>query len=146
MNRVTPSRASKGERVAQRSRRRQPKGKRATVTFEFTESQHHRVIHVDGAWGGITGQRLIHMDLFSEYMSPPDSINVQLEAGKPPKELARVGGEVITREREVTAMLNLRTAVAIRDWLSQKIDELVAVSEEVARAAETEASHGNASD
>ena len=146
MNQETPSRASKGERVAKRLKRRQPEAKRATVTFKFTESQHHRVIHVDGAWGGITGQGLIHMDLFSEYKSPPDSVRVQLEDGKLPKELTRIGGEEITREREVTAMLNLRTAVAIRGWLNQKIDELAALSEEAERAAETEASHGTASD
>ena len=146
MNQETPSRASKGERVAKRSKRRRPEAKRATVTFKFTESQHHRVIHVDGAWGGITGQGLIHIDLFSEYKSPPDSVRVQLEAGKPPKELARVSGEAITREREITAILNLQTATAIRDWLSQKIDELGALNEEIARRAETEASHGNAGD
>ena len=132
--------------MAQRSKRRKPVGKRATVTFKFSQSQQHRVIHVDGAWGGITGQGLIHMDLFSEYKSLPDSVTVQFEVGKPTTELARGGEETITREREVTAIVNLRTATAIRDWLSQKIDELGALSEEVARTAETEASHGNASD
>ena len=129
--------------MAQRSRRRQPRGKRAALTFKFTESQHHRVIHVDGAWGGITGQGLIHMDLFSEYRSPPDSVKVQLEVGKPPEELARVGGTAITREREVTAILNLQTATAIRDWLNQKIEEHAALSDVTGTPAEEA---GNASD
>lgn len=86
------------------------------------------------------------MDFFSEYKSPPDSVRYQFEVGKPATELARVGGDVIMREREVTAILNLQTATAVRDWLNQKIGELDAVSKEVASRLETEASHGNASD
>ena len=141
-----PSQVSKGDTVAQRSRRRQPREERATVTFEFTQSQHHRVIHVDGAWGGITAQGLIAMDFFSEYKSPPDSIRFQFEVGKPATELARVGGDAFIREREVTAILNLQTATAIRDWLNQKIGELDALNKELASRLETEATHGNASD
>lgn len=132
--------------MAQRSRRRKPREKRPIVTFAFTQSQHHRVIHVDGAWGGITAQGLINIDLFSEYTSPPDTISLQLEVGKPPTETDRVGGQSITREREVTAIVTLQTAAAIRDWLSQKIDELAALNEEVAQRAELEAGHGNAND
>ena len=101
---------------------------------------------MDGAWGGITGHGLIHMDLFSEYKSPPDSVKMQFEVGKPPKELLREGGEAITREREVTAILSLQTATLIRDWLSQKLDEIAAITEEMERSAETETDHGNASD
>lgn len=134
------------EAMAQRSKRRQPRRTRVTATFEFTQSQHHRVIHVDGAWGAITNQGLIAMDFFSEYKSPPDSIEFELEVGKLPTELTREGGDTITREREVTALLNLQTATAIRDWLNQKIGELDALNKEVASRLETEATHGNASD
>jgi hypothetical protein len=115
------------------------------VEFRFLKSTAFRVIHVDGAWGGVTQRGDIHMVLYSERPSIPDALfNELTPEGKIGAEIpeAAKGSEGIVREVEVDAIMTLNTAKALHIWLTNKISYLEnAIADVIARAeAETKKS------
>ena len=93
------------------------------IQFYFVKGNQHRVIHVDGAWGGITSSGGVHMSVYSERVDVPSKVVHEVEGNKLGKEKTdrREGGEQIIRELDATLVMNLKTATVIRDWLSEKI-------------------------
>jgi hypothetical protein len=98
------------------------------VVFEFIKSIHFRPISVDGAFGGLspTG-RSIHMTLYSERRALPKKtvhpLSLDGKLGEEIREKREVR-EGIIREMEVDAVMDLPTAIALRKWLTDKIQEL----------------------
>jgi hypothetical protein len=97
------------------------------LEFHFLKSNYFRVIHIDGAFGGASLDGGIQMVLFSERLPIPDLVVHQVsDAGLVGPEIreSRVTRNGIVREAEVLAVMNLRSAKALRAWLDDKITYL----------------------
>jgi len=93
----------------------------------FIKSNFFRVVHADGAWGGITPQGNIQMELWSERQPIPTL------AVYPVADDGTIGDESVhqreikegtVREVEVGVVLNLFTAKSLIKWLQERVDFL----------------------
>lgn len=93
------------------------------VSFDYIKSNAFRVIRVDGIHGGV-GPKLnsIQMALFSERQAIPQREIYSIKDGKLGDLEKKEGRNAIIREVEVEAIIDIETAMAIRDWLSEKIE------------------------
>ncbi len=92
------------------------------ISFDFIKSNFFRVVHVDGAWGGV-GPRGIQMALFSERAPIPKSVEYRIGTDGLSEEVSRDVRTAVIREVEVELTMNLQTAISINEWLSSKIAE-----------------------
>lgn len=101
------------------------------IQFHYEKSKFFRVVHVDGAAGGLSpGNRQIHMAVFSERTPLPRSmthliVNGELGAEIESKRDMKTGA---FRELESDLVMTIDVAVAIRDWLNAKIEEAAAIN------------------
>lgn len=100
---------------------------RGTVTFHYIKSNQFRVIHVDGALGGVTPRLAIQMALFSERIPIPQQAVHEIDPATnalsdPPVDLVSKTG--LVREVEVEAILDLSAARALAAWLRDNIERL----------------------
>lgn len=95
------------------------------VRFHYIKSNYFRIVHVDGAYGGITPGGDISINFYSErnpipqitaHIIKPDG---RLGEEIPEEKITRNG---IIREVEVGAVLDLSTAKALITWLQDKIE------------------------
>jgi hypothetical protein len=106
------------------------------VKFWFLKSQQFRVIHVDGAIGGVTPRGLIHAAVYNERAAIPQSTYQKLSSDGMLGETVSVESkEGIIREVEVDMMMSKQTAIEFRDWLSARIAELEGLEAEVKKRA-----------
>jgi hypothetical protein len=100
-----------------------------TIKFHYLKSNFFRVIHADGAWGGVTPRGTIHMDFYSERSPIPQEMVFRL-AGNPGDAERALGEEIkekrvskadYIRELEVGVTLDLPAAKALMGWLEQRI-------------------------
>lgn len=99
----------------------------ARIHFHFVKSADFRVIHVDGAHGGITPHGYIQMTMYAERTPIPQRTTHSVSAeGKLGQEITdeRLSRDGAIRECEVTALMDLKTAAALRKWLDEKIRDL----------------------
>ncbi len=101
------------------------------VTVRYTRSAFCRVIHADGAWGGLTPQGNIQMALYSEKVEIPELTTYEVlgQAGSPMGSLRekQVVQRGHNREVEVEVILSPAVAMSLRDWLQDKLDKLQAI-------------------
>lgn len=95
------------------------------ISFDYVKGNFFRVIHVDGAIGGITpGADGLHFSLFSERAAIPLRVTHEVENGHLGKEVDRQVRDAVIREVEVTVTMDVGTAVSFHKWLTEKIEEL----------------------
>ena len=93
------------------------------LQFHYLKSSLYRTVHVDGAFGGRTPGGLISMQLFSERFPIPTSMVYSVSPeGLLGEEVGREVRSGIVRELEFSAVFNVDTARALRDWLSRQIE------------------------
>lgn len=95
------------------------------VRIRFIRSNLCRTIQMDGAWGGVTPQGLIHMAIFNERWDAPTESTVAISPDG--RSLPEIPDEVearVIREIEANVFMSLVTAVSLRDWLNRKIADL----------------------
>jgi len=97
------------------------------VTFHYIKSNLFRVIHSDGAIGGISPRGLIYINFYSERHAIPQQVFHSIVDGK------TLGDEIVDRrisrdgairEIEVGAVMDLNGAISLRDWLNDHIRTL----------------------
>lgn len=99
---------------------------RSEVKFDFIKSQYFRVIHADGAIGGVTPAGLIHFAFYNERLAIPRQITHLI---KPDGELGErvfeetVARDAIVREMDVDVVLSVDVAENLHKWLEEKIEE-----------------------
>ena len=96
------------------------------IRFEYIKSQLFRVIHVDGAFGGMTPRGQLFISLFSErYPIPTAMIHAVTPSGRLGEELRseREERKGIVREVEVGLQFELEVAKSFVTWLQTKIEE-----------------------
>jgi hypothetical protein len=99
-----------------------------TVRFYYLKSVHFRVIHADGAFGGVTPKGQLHFSVYSERHAIPKEIVYDI------KENGTIGEERIAdrvvrnglvRELDADIVMDLPTAVSFRTWINTKVDSMV---------------------
>jgi len=95
--------------------------------FRYEYPEDYRPMVVNGAHGGVTPRGDIVMNLFYEQPGLPRVIEHELQPD------GRLGGMIVPEDqrsphfdRHVACgvVMNLRSAVELRDWLSRQIDQL----------------------
>lgn len=100
-------------------------GERGVVQFHYIKSAFFRVIHVDGAYGGITPTGYIHAALFNDRRALPQITQQRvMPDGKWAAEETVLGKNDIVRELEVDLILDVGAAKRLGEWLLRKSREL----------------------
>jgi hypothetical protein len=95
------------------------------VDLHYIKSSHFRVIHVDGAVGGISpdGEGM-RVGLFSERIPIPIQVTHEMdEKGQLGEELKRVGRNGVVREVEVELAMDILAAKRLVVFLARQIKE-----------------------
>jgi hypothetical protein len=96
------------------------------MEFDFIKSNFFRVVRGDGAFGGIAPNGAIHMGIFSERTPFPQktvhNIGPTGDLGSELRE-QREGRKAIIREMEVDVVLEIAQAIALRQWLDERIQQ-----------------------
>ena len=98
-----------------------------TLKTKFESGKLRRVIHVDGAIGGMTPRLDIHMAVYSEHRVLPDGSTVSVNPSGTITEVMSDDPGILLREIEADLILSQASAVALRDWLSLQINQMQAV-------------------
>ena len=94
------------------------------IQFKFVRSPFFRVVHSNGAWGGITPHQELSITFYSERPSVPRHITHQLTPeGQLGPEISRDIDGNIQRDYEVEILMNMTEAVNLHEWIGDKIDE-----------------------
>ena len=93
-----------------------------SIDVNYVESSFSRVIHVDGAWGGLAPQGNIHMAIYSEHNTSPQQVTYTFVSGETKEKVEMsVGKGRFTREIEANLIMTPDVARAIRDWIDDKL-------------------------
>jgi hypothetical protein len=104
------------------------------VKFKYIKSNFFRVIHADGAWGGVSPRGNIHLSFYNERAALPDSSKIVLSVDGELKEPEQFhASSRIVREIECDVVFDLETAKALQGWLNHKVQVL---EEIIAKAGE----------
>lgn len=93
------------------------------IRFHYIKNNNFRVIHVDGAYGGLTPRGNIHMAVYSERNAIPRETTFALKdsgglVDKPKEVVSRDG---VVRELDADLMMDVKTAKEVHQWLGQQI-------------------------
>ena len=112
--------------MAKKAKKRMESQERAKVKFDHIKSQYFRVIHADGAIGGVTPGGFIHFALYNERGPIPRQITHLIEPdgalGERVFEETLVR-EAFVREMEVDVIMSVPVAENLQKWLIEKIKE-----------------------
>jgi hypothetical protein len=90
------------------------------IIFHYEKGNFFRVIHVDGAIGGLTPTRDVFLSLYSQRVAIPKIIENNLGPdGNVGAEIKREGKEGIFREMEVGVVLTPAVARQVAEWLNR---------------------------
>ena len=81
------------------------------ITFDFVRSPFFRVVHSNGAWGGITPHQELSVTFYSERLSLPHHITHELTPKGLGPEVSRAVKTNIQRECEVEVLMSMEEAV-----------------------------------
>ncbi|WP_145987240.1 MULTISPECIES: hypothetical protein [Bradyrhizobium] len=101
------------------------------IEFHFEKSRYFRVIHVDGAAGGFSpGNRNVHLAIFSERSPLPRTVVHNVADGVLGAEIEsrRESKKGVFREIEADLVMSIETAIALREWLNERITESELIS------------------
>ena len=94
------------------------------VTFDYERSPFFRVVHSNGAWGGITPRQELSVTFYSERRAPPQSVTHKLTPeGRLGSEIRRDESSHIQRECEVEVLMSMDEAESLHRWIGEKIEE-----------------------
>lgn len=97
-----------------------------SATVEYKKSDLHRVVHVNGVYGGNTPRGELSFDFTSEYMKRPtaETYKVQ-ENGNLGRKVSDEGEQnKIVRERHFTAIMNPDTTRSVAELMLAQVFEV----------------------
>ena len=95
------------------------------VSFDYLKAPSFQSLRADGVIGGITPAGRIHMAVYSERPAIPRRLTYQItDIGELGQLLEVQSRESVVREMSADVFLDLRSAKAIRDWLTEQIEDL----------------------
>lgn len=96
-----------------------------SVTFHYIKSNFFRVIHADGAWGGITPRGNLQVSFWNERAPIPKQLTQEIDAGnRLGEEIGRKSRQGIVREVEAEIVMSLECAEVFLEWFDGKVREL----------------------
>lgn len=103
------------------------------VRVRYARSNFSRVIHVDGAFGGVTNALQIHMAIYNEHRTIADNLLLSEGPAGTVKETAQEeeGQPRFIREIEADLLLTPNAAKSIRDWLTDRLNEFEETIKEI---------------
>ena len=94
------------------------------VTIHYLKTASYRTYHVDGVYGGITPKGGLYCELFIDRNVTPQTVTHEVtEEGHLGTEKQRSGKKGLIREIECGLVLDINTAIALKNWLEGKIKE-----------------------
>lgn len=107
-----------------------------SVQFHMIKSNHFRVIHGDGVWGGVTPQGNISVGIFSERGTIPQVVEYKVDpSGGLGEEADRQTKGGYVREIEVEIVMNRATTISVIKWLKDRIEDIDRITQERERVA-----------
>jgi hypothetical protein len=100
-------------------------GEDIKVKFHYSKSNLFRVIHADGAWGGLTPDLQVFFSLFNSRPPIPQILGFNLKDGVGPLEEVpdmTVSKDGIVREVEVGVVMSLENVQALIDFLKGRLE------------------------
>jgi hypothetical protein len=95
------------------------------VKFYFIKSNFFRVVHADGAIGGLTPSRQIFISVYNERAAIPKIIEMNISPdGHLGEEISREGKEGLVREMEMGIILNGHAAELLAETLLESVKAL----------------------
>jgi hypothetical protein len=91
------------------------------VDIHFQKSNFFRVVHADGAFGGLSPRGLINMAFYSERSPIPRRTKIEIANGVPGLETVVEVKTGIFREIEVDIVMDIAAAASFYAWLGQQI-------------------------
>ncbi len=110
----------KKSQMTKGNRKEEPK---RMIEFRFVKSGDYASFPVDGFYGGWTPTGRLHLDCYLERREVPDLIVAELDKDNKPTKQEAIGGKGLVRERLCGLYLPAVTAVALHDWLGERIAE-----------------------
>ncbi len=101
------------------------------IRFVYQKARHHRTLHADGTWAGVTPQLEVQFAFFNNLKRMPDVATHQI------KDDATLGPEVVQeshdviREIDVTVVMNKDAIKATIELLNRMVEQI----EEIAKTA-----------
>ncbi len=96
------------------------------IEYHYLKSNFFRVVHADGAFGGITPRGYIHFSLFNERGPIPKKTVREIRAdGTLLPQTIKKSKSGVVREIEIDVVLDKDAAVHLHSWLGRKIIELM---------------------
>lgn len=97
----------------------------SSVKFYFIKSNFFRVVHADGAIGGLTPSRQIFISVYNERAAIPKIIEMNISPdGHLGEEISREGKEGLVREMEMGIILNGHAAELLAETLLESVKAL----------------------
>jgi hypothetical protein len=96
-----------------------------TRDAHFIKSNYFRVVHADGAWGGLTPNGALQLAFYNERHPIPRVVHEKLViSGNVVRvdECGREGKAGVVREVEVDIVLTIDAAKNLRDFLTRQLD------------------------
>jgi hypothetical protein len=95
----------------------------SSVKFHYIKGNFFRVVHADGAIGGLTPSRDIFVSLFSQRSALPKMIEFAvLPNGNLGSETGREGKDGIVREVEIGIVMSATTARELATFLLEQVE------------------------
>lgn len=98
-----------------------------TITFHNKISQNFREVHVDGAFGSITPPGFVNLNFYAERLPIPKATDYTINDNNTLGEKVNDSNDSktgVVREYEFGIYCDLKTAINIRNFLSERITEL----------------------
>jgi len=112
--------------------KKQKQVQKKELTFKYIHPDRLRDCYVNGAWGGFTPRKEIHMHLYSErHPIPKASIHKINDDGTFDKKGENELGADVVRLIQSSVVMNIETAISLRNWLTMMINSVNEKKEEV---------------
>ncbi|MDK1386402.1 hypothetical protein QN224_13380 [Sinorhizobium sp. 8-89] len=96
------------------------------ITIHYEKSRHFRVIHADGAYGGVAPSGYLHFALYNDRFPLPKVGSIPIDDNQkvtgPEVPIERKTG--VFREVEADVIMDLPTALGFSLWLYEKAKEM----------------------
>ena len=99
------------------------------IEVHFLKTAGYRTYYIDGAFGGVTPRGKVYIELFLERGATPNKVVYEVRQDSDTlTEKLREGKDGIVREIECGLVMDVRAAIALKDWLTTRIEEFKQLS------------------
>lgn len=108
---------------------RKKKTEKIEFKYKYVIPEHLRDLYVNGMWGGVTPRGEIHMHFYNERHAIPKSVTCEIDKkGEIKGIVSQEAGGDAARIVQASIVMDYQTAVAMRDWLNDRIGVIDKIS------------------